>query len=222
MARHPAVAPPAEEIDMTDETVLTEDELAFIRQLMLRGASNGEGPTGFRVDGGAKSNELLLQLAARAELTLEARSGDFRMSFPLRIREDELHSLNLQLSPPVIYEQGPTPRAWRLHLDEPLPLLERGGEPSALQVRELSSHSLLVETDNRRKPPKSFHLQLALPDDAPMEIDARRVRELKDGQAAYEVEFAGQKDAERIRHFLYQQHKRLHADPLSEAPADLV
>lgn len=208
---------------MADQTVLTEDELAFIRQLMTRAApAKGDGPTGFRIDGGAQSNELLLQLAARTELTLEARSGEFRMSFPLHIHEDELHSLNLQLSPPVIYEQSPTPRAWRLQLDEPLPLLERGGRPTALHVRELSSHSLLVEADNRHKPPKHFHLHLALPDEAPLEIDARRVREVKDGLAAYEVEFAGQKDAERIRSFLYQQHRLLHEDPLSESPPDLV
>lgn len=208
---------------MAEETILSQDELSFIRKLMHRnGGTTPERATGFRVDGGAHSNELLLQLAGRANLSLQAEFEDFRMSFPIQLREDELHSLDLQLAPPVIYERGRTNRAWRLHLDEPLALLENDGGESSLSVHELSPHGLLVDAGGHRKPPKHFHLRLALPDDSPLEIDAHRVRELTGGRAAYEVEFTGEKDAERIRSFLYRQHQRLHPDLQPELPADLV
>jgi hypothetical protein len=216
-------APSSEGIRMAEDTILSKDELTFIRKLMQRnGATTAERATGFRIDGGAQSNELLMQLAARANLSLQAEFEDFRMSFPIQLREDELHSLDLQLAPPVIYERGPTTRAWRLHLDEPLALLKNDGGESSLSVHELSPHGLLVDAGKDRKPPKHFHLRLALPDDAPLEIDAHRVRELKGGMAAYEVEFPQEKDAERIRSFLYRQHQRLHPDLQPEVPADLV
>ncbi|AGA87698.1 hypothetical protein PSCT_03227 [Pseudomonas sp. SCT] len=208
---------------MAEDTILSKDELTFIRKLMQRnGGTTAERATGFRIDGGAPSNELLMQLAARANLSLQAEFEDFRMSFPIQLREDELHSLDLQLAPPVIYERGATTRAWRLHLDEPLALLKNDGGESSLSVHELSPHGLLVDAGKDRKPPKHFHLRLALPDDTPLEIDAHRVRELKGGMAAYEVEFPQEKDAERIRSFLYRQHQRLHPDLQPEVPADLV
>ncbi|MCQ4295801.1 PilZ domain-containing protein [Pseudomonas stutzeri] len=208
---------------MAEDTILSKDELSFIRKLMQRNGGNApERAAGFRVDGGAHSNELLMQLAARANLSLHAEFEEFRMSFPIQLREDELHSLDLQLAPPVIYERGPTTRAWRLHLDEPLPLLENDGGESSLSVHELSPHGLLVDAGKHHKPPKHFHLRLALPDDTPLEIDAHRVRELKGGLAAYEVEYTQEKDAERIRSFLYRQHQRLHPDLQPELPADLV
>jgi hypothetical protein len=208
---------------MAEQTILSKDELTFIRKLMQRnGTPSVERTTGFRIDGGAQSNELLLQLAARANLSLQAEFEDFRMSFPLQLKEDELHSLDLQLAPPVIYERGPTTRAWRLHLDQPLALLKNDGGESSLSVHELSPHGLLVDAGKDRKPPKHFHLRLALPDDTPLEVDAHRVRELKGGLAAYEVEYPQEKDAERIRSFLYRQHQRLHPDLQPELPADLV
>ena len=208
---------------MAEDTILSKDELTFIRKLMQRnGGTTAERATVFRIDGGAQSNELLMQLAARANLSLQAEFEDFRMSFPIQLREDELHSLDLQLAPPVIYERGATTRAWRLHLDEPLALLKNDGGESSLSVHELSPHGLLVDAGKDRKPPKHFHLRLALPDDTPLEIDAHRVRELKGGMAAYEVEFPQEKDAERIRSFLYRQHQRLHPDLQPEVPADLV
>lgn len=208
---------------MMEETVLTRDELAYINRLINRaGADTAVSRTGFRIDGGPQPNELLVRLASQAGLSLQAKFTDFTLSFPLQLKEDELHNLNLQLAPPLIYEHGSVTRAWRLHLEEPLALLTSDGSESALSVHELSSHGLLVNADKHHKPPKHFHLRLALPDDAPLEIEASRVREVKGGAAAYEVEFAKEQDAERIRAFLYQQHQRLHPELQPEMPVDLV
>ncbi|WP_312376589.1 PilZ domain-containing protein [Stutzerimonas nitrititolerans] len=209
---------------MTEETVLTRDELAYINRLVNRaGPDTGAPRTGFRIDGGPQPNELLVRLASQTELSLQAKFPDFTMSFPLQLKEDEFHNLDLQLAPPLIYEEhGSVTRAWRLQLEEPLALLTSDGSESSLSVQELSSHGLLVNAGKHRKPPKHFHLCLALPDDPPLEIEASRVREMKGGLAAYEVEFAKEQDAERIRAFLYQQHQRLHPELQPELPVDLV
>ena len=214
---------PERDIRMAEKTVLTRDELAYINRLVNQDVPDTSAPrSGFRIDGGPQSNELLGRLASHAELSLQAKFGDFSMSFPLLLKEDEFHNLELQLAPPRIFENGTVTRAWRLHLDKPLPLLTDDGSESSLNVHELSSNGLLVTAGKQRKPPKHFNLLLALPNEAPLAVDASRVREVKGGAAAYEVEFAREQDAERIRSFLYQQHQKLHPELQPELPVDLV
>lgn len=197
---------------MPEKTVLTSAELKYINELVGRSqAEPGEAQAGFSVDGGEKANGLLLQLAAKANLTLEAEFEDYCMSFPLQLNKDELHTIRLQLAPPTIYERGPVLRAWRLHLDEPLPLLSDDGNETA-HVHELSPNGLLVDVGSERKAPKHLHLHLALPGEASLEIDAHRIRDTEDGMTAYEVEYPQDKDAERVRSYLYEQHQRLHPE----------
>ncbi|TBU99775.1 PilZ domain-containing protein [Stutzerimonas kirkiae] len=208
---------------MMATNVLTKAELRYIHKLMRTpcDASNKEGP-GFHIDGGGKANALLLQLAAQTRLTFEAQFDEFCMSFPLQLNEDEFHNLRLQLAPPTIYERGPTMRTWRLQLEQPLPLLEEDGEESPLSVHELSPDSLVVDTSHKRRAPRHFHLQLALPGEGSLQINARRISEARDGMAAYEVEFPEGRDAERVRSFLYAQHQKLHPELQPELPDDLV
>ncbi len=207
---------------MAEKTVLTSAELAYINKLVgSSSAEPGESHSGFRVDGGERANGLLLQLAAKANLTLEAELENYCMSFPLQLREDEFHSLQLQLAPPTIYERGPVLRAWRLHLDEPLPLLSDEGHETTLSVHELSPNGLLVDTGPKHKAPKFLHLRLALPGEASFKIDARRIRDAEGGMTAYEVEYPLDKDAERIRSYLYQEHQRLHPELQPELPAEM-
>ncbi len=192
---------------------LTSAELAYINELVSGSpVENGETRSGFRVDGGEKANGLLLQLAAKANLTLEAELADYCMSFPLQLKQDEFQSIQLQLAPPTIYERGPVLRAWRLHLEEPLPLLSDDGHTTSLRVHELSPNGLLVDVGAKRKAPKHLHLHLALPGEGALEIDAHRIRDAEGGMTAYEVEYPQDRDAERIRSYLYQEHQRLHPD----------
>lgn len=208
---------------MVEHSILSEEELDFIRKLMQpNGSKVVERTAGFRIDGGAQGNALLLQLAAQADLRLQAEFEHFSMSFPVRLLEDELHSLDLQLAAPLIYERGPVLRAWRLQLPEPFALLESNGTPSPFSVLQLSAHGVLVAAGKRRKPPRQFHLGLAMPDGAILDIDAQRVRELQEGVAAYRISFVRQEDAERVRAFLYEQHQRLHPELRPELPDDLV
>lgn len=198
---------------MPDKINLTSAELAYINELLSGPPTEaGEARPGFRVDGGEKANSMLLQLAAKANLTLEAELADYCLSFALQLKQDEFQTIQLQLAPPTIYERGPVLRAWRLHLDEPLPLLNDDGDKTSLRVHELSPNGLLVDTGPKHKAPKHLHLHLALPGGGSLEIDAHRVREAEGGMTAYEVAYPQDKDAERIRSYLYQQHQRLYPE----------
>ena len=201
------------EIGMPNKTDLTRAELAYINELVSDSPTEpGETRPGFRVDGGEKANGLLLQLAAKANLTLEAELDEYCMSFPLQLKQDEFQAVQLQLAPPTIYERGPVLRAWRLHLDEPLPLLSDDGDETALSVHELSPNGLLVDAGSKRRAPKHLHMRLALPGEDSFQINAHRIRHAEGGMTAYEVAYPQDKDAERIRSYLYEQHQRLHPD----------
>ena len=204
---------------MPKKTILTSAELAYINELVSGSPIEpGETRAGFRVDGGEKANGLLLQLAAKANLTLEAELRDYCMSFALQLNQDELDTVQLQLAPPTIYERGPVLRAWRLHLDEPLPLLSDDGNETALSVHELSPNGLLVDIGPKQQAPTHLHLRLALPGESSLEIDAHRIRDAEGGMTAYEVEYPQDRDAERIRSYLYEQHQRLYPELQPELP----
>ena len=218
----PSPAALEREVGMPNKTVLTSAELAYINDLVTGpSAETGQAQGGFRLDGGDKANTLLLRLAAKAKLTFEAEFDDYCMSFPLQLDKDEFQTVHLQLAPPTIYERGPVLRAWRLHLDEPLPLLSDDGHETALSVHELSPNGLLVDVGAKRKAPKHLHLHLALPGEDALEIDAHRIRDAKGGLTAYEVEYPQNRDAERIRSYLYEQHQRLHPELQPELPTEL-
>ena len=201
------------EIGMPNKTDLTSAELAYINELLSDSPTEpGETRPGFRVDGGEKANGLLLQLAAKANLTLEAELDEYCMSFPLQLKQDEFQAVQLQLAPPTIYERGPVLRAWRLHLDEPLPLLSDDGDETALSVHELSPNGLLVDAGSKRREPKHLHMRMALPGEDSFQINAHRISNAEGRMNAYEVAYPQDKDAERIRSYLYEQHQRLHPD----------
>jgi hypothetical protein len=208
---------------MPKKTVLTSAELAYINDLVSSSSTeSGEPRAGFNVDGGDKANGLLLQLAAKANLTLEAELEDYCMSFPLQLNKDEFQAIHLQLATPTIYERGPVLRAWRLHLDEPLPLLSDDGHETDLSVHELSPNGLLVDVGSKQQAPKHLHMHLAIPGEGSLEIDAHRIRDAEGGMTAYEVEYPQDRDAERIRSYLYGQHQRLHPELQPELPSEML
>ncbi|WP_028240631.1 hypothetical protein [Stutzerimonas azotifigens] len=207
---------------MADDNILSSEELEFINSLM---AGNGRSPTSttpnYLMDGGPQANELLLRMANHAELALQAQFDTYSLSFPLQLTEDDFHNLHLTLAAPVIYERGPVLRAWRLPLDKPLPLLDADGARSSLSVHELSPSGVLVRSTQRRRPPEAFNLMLALPDGDAMPVEGHRVRDLDSGLSAYEVDF-DERDAERVRRFLFRQHRRLHPELVAETSDDMV
>lgn len=208
---------------MNSDSILTSEEQAYLAELAIEEpvVKQNAAPS-FKIEGNWQATELLARLATNSRLSLEAESGRFCLSFPLHLVEDEFHSQHIELSSPTIYEIGPTLRAWRLQLKKPLPLLEADGGKSALRVHELSPNGLLVDNARHNSPPEHFHLHLPLPDGEAMPISAHRVRETEDGLTAYEVEFSAEHDTERLRRFLFSQHRRLHPELESKLPGDLV
>ncbi|MFC3606646.1 PilZ domain-containing protein [Stutzerimonas tarimensis] len=207
---------------MVPDSILTSEEQAYLAELANEEPAHRQSSSpSFKIEGNWQATELLARLAANSRLSLEAETGRFCLSFQLQLVEDEFHSQHIELSAPTIYETGPKMRAWRLQLKRPLPLLEADGGKSALRVHELSPNGLLVG-NLHNSPPEHFHLHLPLPDGEAMPISAHRVRETKSGLTAYEVEFSEEQDTERLRRFLFSQHRRLHPELESELPEDLV
>ncbi|MET1076883.1 MAG: PilZ domain-containing protein [Pseudomonas sp.] len=194
---------------MSDQSPLSQDERDFIRQLLVNPVLGKPVQTpSFRVDGGDQANALLARLAANTQLSLESHFDDHWMSFPLQLVEDEFHALHLQMGAPCIYENGPVLRPWRLHLDEPIALQDDEGGDPCLAVRELSPNGLLISSPG--KAPLHFSLWLPLPGQEPIPLQAKRVRTVGNNRTAYRLVGCHARHTERIRHFIFEQHRLKH------------
>ncbi|MGL4318979.1 MAG: PilZ domain-containing protein [Pseudomonas sp.] len=196
---------------MSEPNTLSSEELNFIRQLFNNPLTGKplQIPT-FKVDGGPQSNALLSRLGEHAQLHLQAQLGNYHMSFPLQLVEDEMHNLQLELGAPSIFEEGAVRRPWRLILVQPLTLLDEHGEPTHLQVHELSPDSLLIGLDGDQELPPQFSLWLPLPERKPMPVHGRRIRQAGTQQAAYRLLLSHPEHSERIRQFIFEQYRQRH------------
>ena len=145
---------------MQEQALLTQAELAFIRQ--LHQPTNSEPPrqTGMPVDLGKQLSELLSQCPANEQLSLHARIANQHLTFNLHLSQDERNAPCLQLGAPQIIDEGEINRAWRSPLPEPLPLYKPNTQPSDLWIHQLSANGALIEHRAQRKAPKSFQLVL--------------------------------------------------------------
>jgi hypothetical protein len=194
---------------MSEQSALSSEELDFLRQLF---SSQLIGKPlhipSFKVDGGALANALLSRLGQHAQLNLEARMGNYRMSFPLQLVEDEMHSLQLEMGAPSIYEEGVIRRPWRLVLAKPLPLREQDGAASSLLVHEIAPDSLLIGPRGKTALPEEFSLWLPLPGQEAIPVYARRIRQSSGQRAAYSLLFSHNEHTERIRQFIFEQYRQ--------------
>lgn len=200
---------------MADQSSLSKDERDFIQQLLINPVLGKplQAPR-FRVDGGEQANALLARLADHSQLSLESHFDDHWLSFPLQLMEDEFHTLHLQLGAPSIFEDGPVQRPWRLHLKQAIPLQDEAGEASDLLVRELSPNGLLISSPG--KAPLHFSLWLPLPGQDPIPLHGKRVRSVGKKLTAYRLNGCHPGHTERIRHFLFQQHRLKHPQLCSQ------
>jgi hypothetical protein len=206
---------------MTDDPLLTKDELAFIHKVQQEPLRTPHlAMPSFRIDGGTSANAALSRLATQAKLTLEADFNGQRISFPLHLIEDEFHALHLELGAPGIFEDGAVSRSWRLPLEQPLTLLEEDGTPSPLSVHELSPSGVLLEMRGRKAPPKRFLLWLPIPGQEPLPLRGTLVRKTGDRLLAYRLEMCHHSHSERLRQFIFDQHRKLH--PRLHSVTDLV
>jgi len=194
---------------MSDDSPLSSDEMDFIQKILGSSVHHPKPRSlSFRVDGEPNANALLARLAAHSQLSFEARFQTHRLTFPVQLMEDEFHTLHLQLGAPNILEQGPVQRPWRLHLETPVALLDDQGAESDLWVHELSPNGLLASCPSTA--PKQFALWLPLPGGEPIQLRGQRVRAADQQLTAYRVSTGHREHAERMRQFIFKQHRQQH------------
>ncbi|UVE16914.1 PilZ domain-containing protein [Pseudomonas sp. LS44] len=200
---------------MQDESILTHDELQFIRELQNAPRPADPPTTALLVDGGERTKELLARLAVHEHLTIEAQIDNQRVSFPVHLVEDEFHALHVQLGLPTIVEQAAANRPWRLPFPEPLALLDADGKASGLWLHSLSQSGLLVEVRDRPIP-KRFTLWMPVPDAQPIELRGTLIRETEQHLIAYRLSQHKVRQHERLRKFILDHHPQL--NELTDGP----
>ncbi|WP_445940453.1 hypothetical protein [Pseudomonas sp.] len=115
---------------MQEQALLTQAELAFIRQLHQPALPEQRSQPRLPVDIGKQLSELLSRYTANEPLSLHAHIANQRLTFDLHLGQDEQSTPCLQLSAPQIFDEGEINRAWRSPLHEPLPLHTPSAQPS--------------------------------------------------------------------------------------------
>ena len=195
--------------------LLTSEELDFIQDLPLAPPGPVQTPS-LKVEGGAQTKALLTQLAATDQLTIEAHFNGERVTFPLQLVEDEFHSLSLTLGSPQVVEQGAPERPWRLHLKHPIALLDEQGKPNGMWLHEVSTTGMLVEVRHQLVP-NNCTLWLPQAGGEPIRLQGILARRSNQRLVAYRLSGRKSAHSERLRQYIYQQHRLL--NPLETAAA---
>lgn len=95
------------------QALLTQAELAFIRQLHQPAPTEQRNQPRLPVDLGKQLSELLSHCAANEQLSLHAHIANQHLTFNLHLSQDEQDAPSLQLSAPQIFDEGEINRAWR-------------------------------------------------------------------------------------------------------------
>lgn len=194
---------------MHAQPLLTQAELAFIRQLHQPAKTVQRRQPPLQVDIGKQLSELLAHCAAGEQLSLHAHIANQHLTFDLHLSHDEQNVPRLQLSAPQIFDEGDINRAWRSPLDEPLQLHTTRAQPSELWIHQLSMNGALIEHRGARKPPKRLDLRLPMGEHKPIRLNGVFVRETEDGLLAYQLHTLDPQSEEQLRQFIYQKHRQL-------------
>lgn len=196
---------------MQPKTLLTQDELDFIQSMHQSLQADGaEHSAGLLVNGNSQLQDLLTRLVAQDHVTIRAQYENQQLSFPLHLVEDEFHAQHIKLGAPTIYEDGPMVRPWRLALADALPLQDRRGRPGALWVVEISINGVVVQVRDGNEAPEVFSLWFAPPGYAPIALRGSLERQIAPGLMAYRLITHAPDEAERLRHYILEQHRLAH------------
>lgn len=196
---------------MNARELLDAEELALLGEVLLPPA-DADAPLPVNLPFG----QLLLPLMERADhLLLVASYRHHLLRFPVRLQRDEFGRPTLAIDAPEILETGPTLRNWRLQPLAPLRLLDPHGNDIQLRIHDLSVSGLSLEFDDPQTIPEQLNLQLELPEcGTRLPLAAARVRHLDGQRVAYRLQPGDEALAERLRWFLFQQHRALHGGDL--------
>lgn len=194
---------------MGSNDLLSADELALLTEVM---AVEGElePPLPLNLPYGS----VLLPLMERADgLVLVANYRHHLLRFPVRLQRDEFGRLALGIDAPEILETGPTTRNWRVRPLHPLRLLDSQGQDTGLRIHDLSISGLALTFDHHHQAPELLNLQLELPDGGDLvPLEAALVRQLDHRRVAYRLVSDDDEPFDRLRWFLFHQHRALHPD----------
>ena len=197
---------------MQPDALLTQDELDFIQRMQHNPQLNVRDATAsLLVNGGVQIKDLLTRLVAQDHVTIQAQFENQQISFPLQLVEDEFHAQHIKLGAPVIYEDGPMIRPWRLTLKTPVPLEDDDGNLTGLWVRELSFNGVLLEARDRPAP-LVLSAWFAPDGHGAMAFKGRRQRKTAEGLFAYSLRDCAPQETERLRQFILQQHSLSHPE----------
>lgn len=193
---------------MATQELLSSDELSFIHQLLDSAEQESDQSIALQLP----LSGLMLPLLEKAEqLVLVANYRHHLLRLPVRFRRDEFGRGGLQLEAPEILETGPQLRNWRLQPLRPLRLLDEQGRDIGLRIYDLSMSGLVLTFEPQDSVPELLNLQLELPDDSNLlPLEMAQVRRLGDGRVAYRLVSDGDDSIERLRWFLFRQHRHLH------------
>ncbi|PVZ15996.1 MULTISPECIES: hypothetical protein [unclassified Pseudomonas] len=196
---------------MRSDAILTQDELDFIQTMnRSQAASAPENLSTLLLNGGDQIKDLLARLLANEQVTIQAQFENQQLRFPLQLVEDEFHAQHVKLGSPIIYEDGPMLRPWRLALPEPVQLAEDDGRPSELWLVELSFNGVLVEVRNGARVPRHFALWFNPEGYDPVSLHGALERQTKDGFFAYRLTLCNPQEMEQLRDYILQQHRLSH------------
>jgi hypothetical protein len=196
---------------MQPKTLLTQDELDFIQSMHQSLQPDGaEVTAGLLVNGNSQLQALLTRLVAQDHVTIQAQYENQQLSFPLRLVEDEFHAQHIKLGAPTIYEDGPMVRPWRLALANALPLQNRNGTPGSLWVVEISVNGVVLQVRDGSEAPDVFSLWFAPAGYTPIALRGSLERQIAEGLMAYRLIPHDPEEAERLRHYILEQHRLAH------------
>lgn len=95
-------------------------------------------------------------------------------------------------------------------LEEPIPLETEKGALTALWVHELSFKGVLLEYRKEGKLPRNFSAWFNPPGQAPIPMRGKLERMIGQNVGAYHFSKHGKDDAERLRQYILQEHRRKH------------
>jgi hypothetical protein len=194
---------------MQDAPILTSEELDFIQDLQTPAPPPGPAQTpSLRVDGGAQTKALLTRLAASDQLTIEAHFNGERVTFPLQLVEDEFHSLSLEIGLPQVVEQGQCERPWRQRLAPAIALVDEQGKPNGMWLHSISTTGMLVEVRHQLVP-NNLTLWLPQSGSEPIRLQGILARRTEQRLVAYRLSGRKTVHSERLRQYIYQQHRLL-------------
>lgn len=188
------------------DSVLTQDELAFIREMDFVQQSVPDAvDLKLDLDGDGRINLLLERLGLASELKLVAQYHNQQLVFPVAIAQGEFGKFSMELRSPEIFELGEHLRNWRCQLSEPLfGFCSISHKEFALS--ELSSTGLCIQ-HSYHNAPKQLKLALGLPESKDiLELRAQKVRQVSDSKTAYRIELDDLK-REALRRSLFKLHR---------------